>query len=421
LAFGHPEPTTLVALDIGSATVSAELHVPLSELGLAFGHDVWRDPQRRIREWDPAFRTYLTEHIRPVTAAGQPWRVDVESLRVSESERSASGPAPEVLVGLLLTPPAGADVRHLVLHFDLILHQVVTHKAVVSVRSDWQAGQVEPMQLGVIAVDTGSSKIEPFVVSLGEGSWRAGFQRMIALGMEHIREGTDHLLFLLVLLLPATLTASGGRWMGFAGVNASLVRLFKIVTAFTVGHSVTLLAGALQWLRLPQQPVEVLIAGSILLTAVHAVRPIFPEREAQVAAGFGLVHGLAFATVLAQLPLTSGAMALSILGFNLGIELMQVYVVAMTVPWFLLLSQTPVYGWFRVAGAVFAAIAALGWIVNRVSGKPNAVEQTLAAAAEFAPLAILLLAGLAITSWLWTFCKSESSGSFDREEANYEK
>ena len=142
--------------------------------------------------------------------------------------------------------------------------------------------------------------------------------------MRHIAEGTDHLLFLLVLLLPAPLLLTKGRrWGGFGGVGYSLRRLLLIVTAFTLGHSFTLLLGALGWVRLPSQPVEVLIAVSILVSAGHAVRPLFPGREAWVAAGFGLVHGLAFASTLANLHLEAGPMALSILGFNLGIELMQ--------------------------------------------------------------------------------------------------
>src|SRR5205085_5027649 len=109
-------------------------------------------------------------------------------------------------------------------------------------------------------------------------------------------------------------------------------------------------AGALHWLSLPQQPVEVLIACSILITAIHAVRPIFPGREAKVAAAFGLVHGLAFATVLADLKLSAGPMALSILGFNIGIELTQLFVLALTVPWFIILSFTPAHEPVRVGG-----------------------------------------------------------------------
>lgn len=109
-----------------------------------------------------------------------------------------------------------------------------------------------------------------------------------------------------------TPAATGLFEIQFGGIRYSVVRLFKIVTAFTIGHSVTLLAGALGWLRLPAQPIEVLISFSILASAVHAIRPLFPGKEGWVAAGFGLVHGLAFATVLSNLELSGGKLALSI-------------------------------------------------------------------------------------------------------------
>lgn len=218
---------------------------------------------------------------------------------------------------------------------------------------------------------------------------------MVRLGMQHIHEGTDHLLFLLVLLLPATLLVNGKSWGDFGGTHYSIARLLKIVTAFTVGHSITLLVGALGWLHLPQQPVEILIAVSILISAVHAIRPVFPGKEMYVAAGFGLVHGLAFATVLSDLNLNAGAMALSILGFNIGIELMQLFVIALVVPWLILLSQTAFYKWIRIAGAVFAAVAAVAWIAERVSGNSNAIAGFIQNIAQYAHFGILMLALLA--------------------------
>lgn len=421
LIHAHQQPTTLVVLDVGSEHVAMNLHVPLSELELAFGHDVTQRPEQTITVWGPAFRQYLSDHIHPVTDAGQPWSVQVLDMLVGSAEQTQSGPFQEVFAHLSLTPPVGASLRNFVLRYDVIMHQVVTHKALVSVHSDWAAGRVEPTQVGVIAVNTGTTRIEPLVVHLGEGSWWAGFKRMVSLGMHHIREGTDHLLFLLVLLLPATLTVSGRRWGTFGGSHYSLVRLAKIVTAFTMGHSATLLAGALHWLTLPQQPVEVLIAFSILVTAIHAIRPIFPGREAQVAAGFGLVHGLAFATVLADLKLSAGPMALSILGFNLGIELMQLFVIAVTVPWLILLSLTPAHQWVRLGGAVLAAIAAIGWIVNRVSGESNAVERLMNTVTEFAPVGILILAFIAIPAYLYTTLSGPANYLNQPEEAINEK
>jgi len=189
---------------------------------------------------------------------------------------------------------------------------------------------------------------------------------LFRLGMRHIAEGTDHLLFLLALLLPAPLLVSGSRWAGFAGLGHSLLRILGVVTAFTVGHSLTLLLSALGALRVPGRPVEVLIAFSILVSAIHALRPLFPGREALIAGWFGLIHGLAFASSLGDLGLGRSERVVNVLAFNLGIEAMQLLVVAATLPSLLLWSRTGGYSVIRIGGALFASCASLGWMAERI-------------------------------------------------------
>jgi hypothetical protein len=189
------------------------------------------------------------------------------------------------------------------------------------------------------------------------------------------------------------------RWTNYGGLKYSILRLLKIVTAFTIGHSITLIIGALGWLRLPVQPVEMLIAFSILVSAVHAVRPVFAGKEMYVAAGFGLIHGLAFAAVLADLHLGAGTMALSILSFNIGIECMQLVVIAITVPWLILLSRTPFYKGIRITGAALSAVAATAWIVERYTGDANLVAGAVQQMAVYAPWLIVTLALCSVSAW----------------------
>lgn len=224
---------------------------------------------------------------------------------------------------------------------------------------------------------------------------------MVQLGIKHISAGTDHLLFLLVLLLPAPLLVTRQRWSTFGGVRYSIIHLLKVVTAFTIGHSLTLLTGAVGWLRLPNQPVEILIAFSIWISAVHAFRPLFPGRKAYVAAGFGSIHGLAFAGTLTDLNLVPKHMALSILGFNVGIELMQLLVVALLMLWLILLSRASFYSGVRIAGALFAALAALAWMTKRILEKTNPVTALVENIASFAPLILLVLVLAALAGFWW--------------------
>jgi hypothetical protein len=197
---------------------------------------------------------------------------------------------------------------------------------------------------------------------------------LFQLGIRHIAEGTDHLLFLLVLLLPAPLLVVGSRWRGTTGVRSSLLHILGIVTAFTLGHSITLVLAAFGVVHLPSRPIEVLIAVSILVSAVHALRPIFPGREAGIAAFFGLIHGLAFASTLSELGLGRWERLAGILAFNLGIETMQLAVVAATLPSLILMNRTRAYPWLRVCGALFAGVASVGWIVERVLGAQSSVD-----------------------------------------------
>ena len=146
--------------------------------------------------------------------------------------------------------------------------------------------------------------------------------------------------------------------------------MLRIVTAFTLGHSLTLALSGFGLVRLPSQPVEVLIAVSILVSAIHALRPIFPGREALIAASFGLVLGLAFASALSELDVTGWYRLVTVFGFNLGIEAMQLAVVCLTLPALLLLSRNRWYTPFRTVGAFFAVVASVAWIVERLIDRP---------------------------------------------------
>jgi hypothetical protein len=240
-------------------------------------------------------------------------------------------------------------------------------------------------------------------------SERVGFASIFRLGLRHIAEGTDHLLFLLALLLPAPLIARAGRWSGCASVRDSLARMLRVVTAFTVGHSLTLLVAGIGLIRVPSRPVEVLIAVSILVSAIHAVRPIFPGREARIAAFFGLIHGLAFAGTVTELGLARWERVASVLAFNLGIETMQLAVVAATLPSLLLLSRTRYYSILRDGGAVFAGIASMAWIVERLLGVHTNIDAMVDRVARHAPALAAGLFALSIAAFI--FGASRSTGA----------
>ena len=158
-----------------------------------------------------------------------------------------------------------------------------------------------------------------------EGGQTGGFVSFVRLGIEHILTGWDHLLFLLVLLL------RGGGWLSLA----------KIVTAFTVAHSVTLALAALDVIVLPDRLVEAVIALSIAVVAAENLflSPVVARRWL-VSFCFGLVHGFGFSSVLRALGLPTHGLLLSLLGFNAGVELGQAAVIAVALPALVLVRRT---------------------------------------------------------------------------------
>ncbi len=219
----------------------------------------------------------------------------------------------------------------------------------------------------VLAPDTGVLKIK-----LGETSRFAQFGQYLAEGVWHIWIGFDHILFLLALLLPAVLMSSvlinnKRIWTGVSTFRVALTEVLWVVTAFTIAHSITLTLAALQIISLPSRWVESAIAASVVLAAVNNLYPVVERKRWLVAFTFGLIHGFGFASVLTELGLPKDALVLSLLGFNLGVEIGQLAIVAAFLPVAYLLRNTALYrkGVF-VGGSILTMLVALLWLVERV-------------------------------------------------------
>ncbi len=186
-------------------------------------------------------------------------------------------------------------------------------------------------------------------------------------GAWHIWIGFDHILFLITLLLPAVLFLKNGRWHSVGKLPDALLDTLKIVTAFTLAHSITLALASLQVLTLPSRFVESMIAFSVIVTALNNLVPIFRGSRWVVAFGFGLIHGFGFATVLQDLELPTNQLALSLLGFNLGVEFGQLAIVAVFLPLAYTIRGSTFYRWglLRAGSGMAAAVAAV-WLFERL-------------------------------------------------------
>ncbi len=189
---------------------------------------------------------------------------------------------------------------------------------------------------------------------------------MIPQGVLHIWIGIDHILFLLALMLTTVLVRKDDGWEGVDGFPSALWNLLKIVTVFTVAHSVTLLLAALDFISLPSRLVESVIALSIVLVALNNVFAKVKEGSLLIVLLLGLFHGLGFASVMGHLPFRMLDILKTVIGFNIGVELGQIAIVAVVFPILFALRKTEAYRTWIVTGTslVLAAIATW-WFVQR--------------------------------------------------------
>ncbi|GAA4981239.1 HupE/UreJ family protein [Kineococcus glutinatus] len=349
-AQAHSLDSSTLSVQVGQDSATVTVSVALETLDEVLGTD-HATTTTGVDGYAADVIAYLDEHLAVTGADGTTW-AETWSDPVRESVEGIESFSVDVALDT-----AGADPSSFTITYDAITEADPSHEAVV-VLTD-AAGEISTA--GVLdAADTS--------LQIGAADSRAGtgLVDMIGYGYHHVLEGADHLLFLAALLLVAPLAAVRGRWRRGDGVVATTRDVVRVVTAFTAGHSLTLVAAALGWVSVPGAPVEVLIAASVGVAAVHAIRPLAHRGEVVIAGAFGLVHGLAFAGILTDLGLDGSTSLPALLAFNVGVELAQLVTVALLLPSLHLASRTCAYPALRVAGAVVALVAACGWAVERL-------------------------------------------------------
>ena len=243
-----------------------------------------------------------------------------------------------------------------------------THRGILRIDTAGFAGTAEGDAAGQTAVlgpDRPTRKFE-----LSRPSWPETLAEFVKQGVWHIWIGFDHILFLLALLLTCVLVRAeaGGKsvWQGVPRLRPALLDVVKIVTAFTLAHSITLTLAVLGVVSLPSRLVESAIALTVMLAGINNLMPVLRERRWVAAFGFGLIHGFGFAGVLKDLGLPPDALALSLFGFNLGVEIGQLGIVSIFFPLAYMLRFTAFYR-RGVLGAGSLAIIALAliWLLER--------------------------------------------------------
>ncbi len=228
-------------------------------------------------------------------------------------------------------------------------------------------------------VKIANNKSKPVILSsrktstklvLKKHSLMNAFINFLTEGIWHIWMGYDHILFLLMLLIPSVYTYKDKSWFPRNSFKDVFIQILKVVTGFSVAHSITLGLSVSEIVVLDSRFVEVAIALSILFTAINNLKPIVTKHTWLMAFAFGLIHGFGFANVLHDLIIKNSNDFLAMLfGFNLGVEIGQMIIVLTLLPFLYILEKTTFYKKFILHGFSFlAAVIAILWAYERMYG-----------------------------------------------------
>jgi HupE / UreJ protein len=356
-AFAHKASDSLLTLEREGTQIHGQWDIALRDLDVAIGLDAdgngdiqWREVKAKHAD----IARYAISRLT-VQAGDSPC-----SLNVTEQllDRHTDGTYAVLRFSGLCNPnSAGTPLK---IDYRLLFDTDAQHRGLLKLTDNGQTRS---------AIFPASNAAQEF--RFDEPKSASSMSGFIADGIKHIAIGFDHIFFLVVLLLPAVLVRSrGSHWLPVTTFRKALFNVANIVTAFTIAHSITLSLATIGIVTPPARWVEILIAVSVVMTAIDNIVPIFPpslrQRRWLIAFTFGLIHGFGFASVLQELNLPSTDLVLSLIGFNIGVELGQLALVVLLLPAAYLFRARSAYP--RVVmtgGSMLIAFIASGWLLER--------------------------------------------------------
>jgi len=349
-AHAHKASDSYLTLDVKGERIEGRWDIALRDLELAIGLDADGDGQLtwdEVRARHDAIAAFALSHLK-LSAGGADCPLTVTRQLVDDHTDGA-------YTVLILEGACPAPVETLAIGYTLLADLDPQHRGLLALRH----GAATSSSI------LGPDNAHPTLQVAEPAPWRQ-FAEYVRQGVWHIWIGIDHILFLLSLLLPAVLLYREREWVGRARFRDAGLDVVRVVTAFTLAHSLTLSLAALGVLALPSRLVESAIAASVIVAALNNLRPLYQRGRVLFAFGFGLLHGFGFASVLADLGLPQGALLVSLVGFNVGVELGQLAIVAVFLPLAYRLRNGMFYQRVvMVGGSVAIAILAGVWLLER--------------------------------------------------------
>ena len=357
-AEAHIASNGFLSLQVTGSHVSGALELAIRDGELAVGLDRDRDGKvnwGELRAGQSSLQSYVSGHLALIGVDGV-CKVSFGPLQVNERVDGN-------YLWLPLNADCGTALERLTIDYRVLQDEDPSHRGLLTLSAH---GEV---QSAVLGGGSGAGAAGGRLFELVQPSPWSAFIEYLRAGIWHIWSGIDHLLFLLSLLLPAVLVRRQGRWEAVPMAAPAFANIVKVVTAFTLAHSITLSLAAFDLVSLPGRLTESVIAASIIIAALNNVFPRVTEGRWRIAFAFGLLHGFGFASVLAEMGLPKGARLVSLIAFNLGVEAGQLAVVLAVMPLAYLLRSTAFYRRALMPwGSSAIAALALIWFVQRASG-----------------------------------------------------
>ncbi len=409
-AQAHKASDAYLTLQVDGAVVDARIDIALRDLDRDLDLDVDADDRlswKEVRTRWPDIAALARADIR-LSADGTRCMPDGADAPVTDANAPALTEHSDGRYAVLRTRwQCAAPVRQLSVDYQLFARTDPTHRGIARVGRAGTDANAPALQLAVLSPGNGAHRFTlpslpaPVAASAAASATAlpvaraaaavparrdadpaadadpppASFPGFVREGVHHILIGYDHILFLLSLLLPAVWIRGavpdprGGharmRWRPAEDPRQALIGVLKVVTAFTVAHSITLALSVLDIVNPPSRWVESIIAASVVLAALNNLWPVVSEARWKLTFVFGLVHGFGFASALKDAGLARGALVGPLVGFNVGVEIGQLCIVAAVLPLAWSLRRTQTYrGAFAAGSLAIAGVAGL-WLVQR--------------------------------------------------------
>ncbi len=345
IAEAHKPSDSYLKLDVDGASISGQWDIALRDLDAAIGLDSNQDNAITWGEVK-AKHAEIAAYALPRLALGPAGAPCVPVLGGQLIDHHSDG-AYAVLRFTATCPAAPAILD---INYQLFFDIDPQHCGLLNLSSQGET------RAAIFCADASAQQFP-----LSGQSKMAQFADYIAHGAHHIWIGYDHILFLITLLLGTSFQTAQ------VSIRKAMTESAKVITAFTLSHSLTLGLAATGFLRIPVSLAESLIAATIVAAAVNNIRPFLTRRIWLVALFFGLVHGIGFANVLTDLGLPQQSLLAALLAFNIGVEAGQLVIAAVALPLLLLVARRPaVLAHGLVAANGLIAVIGAAWFSDRV-------------------------------------------------------